>query len=391
MPESYIEPMTNRQECFTCHKKVKGKKKLSKCSRCHAITYCGKECQVADFTRHKWNCLPVMVTEIPGKGRGLVAARDIKQGELIFTDKPVITVNSDFETGDWKTNFMVNMDSVLRQLDKLPSEAKQQFDKMQFPKTDEDVDGVLNHEANRNLLTMKKFLLNSRRRTSEVHTKCTSLYLNIVLVNHSCAPNAAEGNLKPYDESKSVEVRAIKSIVKGDEVTICYENDFSNFCCCFGGRREKIKENFGFDCNCQYCASPDQEDLMWEIFNLHADLGDSNAESSDNHLNMKLSHWAKDAEILGKIVSVGEKIRIGGLKHKWTMMVSAAKTAHLARNQDLLKNAMQMLENFAGVTKLEIIEGVLKDTEQELCQWSSQLLSKQPPTKAEIDFFFPLV
>ena len=75
-----------------------------------------------------------MVTEIPGKGRGLVAAKDIKQGELIFTDKPVITVNTDFETGDWKTHFMMNMDSVLRQLDKLPSEAKQQFDRCSFLK-----------------------------------------------------------------------------------------------------------------------------------------------------------------------------------------------------------------------------------------------------------------
>ena len=55
---------------------------------------------MADRPRHKWNCVPVMVTEIPGKGRGLVAAREIKIGELIFVDKPVITVDSDFETGD---------------------------------------------------------------------------------------------------------------------------------------------------------------------------------------------------------------------------------------------------------------------------------------------------
>ena len=93
-----------------------GKKRLSKCGRRHAITYCGKECQVADFTRHKWNCLPVMVTEIPGKGRGLVAARDIEQGELIFIDKPVITV----QTGDWTTNCMMHVNSVLEQLAKLP-------------------------------------------------------------------------------------------------------------------------------------------------------------------------------------------------------------------------------------------------------------------------------
>ena len=42
-----------------------------------AITYCSKECQVADWDRHEWNCVPVMVTEFPGKGRGLVASKDI--------------------------------------------------------------------------------------------------------------------------------------------------------------------------------------------------------------------------------------------------------------------------------------------------------------------------
>ena len=34
MPEYYIQPVTNRQECYTCHKVVTGKSKLSKCARC---------------------------------------------------------------------------------------------------------------------------------------------------------------------------------------------------------------------------------------------------------------------------------------------------------------------------------------------------------------------
>ena len=90
MPENFIQPVTDRQQCFTCHKTVTGKRKLSKCSKCHAITYCGARCQKADWPRHISNCIPVMVTEYEGKGRGLVAARDIKMGEFIFLDKPAI-------------------------------------------------------------------------------------------------------------------------------------------------------------------------------------------------------------------------------------------------------------------------------------------------------------
>ena len=83
MPETCIDPLTDHQTtCFNCSKTETGKTKLFKCSRCHAISYCGRECQVADRPRHKWNCVPVMVTEYEGKGRGLVASRDFKVGEL---------------------------------------------------------------------------------------------------------------------------------------------------------------------------------------------------------------------------------------------------------------------------------------------------------------------
>ena len=88
MPESFIQPVTILQQCYTCHKK----KKLSKCSSCHAIAYCGRKCQKADWPRHRLNCIPVMVTEYEGKGLGVMATRDIKMGEVISIDKPVIKV-----------------------------------------------------------------------------------------------------------------------------------------------------------------------------------------------------------------------------------------------------------------------------------------------------------
>ena len=122
--EYYIQPVTDRQECYTCHKVVTGKKKLSKCSKCHAITYCSRECQKADWPRHGWNCVPVMVTEITGKGRGLVASKDIKIGELIFIDKPVIEgVNA----AKWRENKETEHKLLLKKIDNLPSEAKLQF------------------------------------------------------------------------------------------------------------------------------------------------------------------------------------------------------------------------------------------------------------------------
>ena len=45
MPEN----LADRNRCHKCDKTGKRKKdKLSKCARCHAVTYCSRECQVED-------------------------------------------------------------------------------------------------------------------------------------------------------------------------------------------------------------------------------------------------------------------------------------------------------------------------------------------------------
>ena len=89
MPEFFVESMKDRRTCFKCHLTVTGKKSsLFTCIKCHAITYCGDECQRADWNRHEWNCVPVMVKEFPGKGWGIVAARDIKICLLYTSPSP---------------------------------------------------------------------------------------------------------------------------------------------------------------------------------------------------------------------------------------------------------------------------------------------------------------
>ena len=55
---------------------------IKKCAKCHSVSY----------------CLPVMVKEMGEKGRGVVASRDFKVGDLIFNDKLVVssTINPEF-------------------------------------------------------------------------------------------------------------------------------------------------------------------------------------------------------------------------------------------------------------------------------------------------------
>ena len=387
MPETYIEPLTDRQVCHTCNKTVTGKKKLSKCSGCHAITYCGKECQVADFKRHKWNCLPVMVTEIPGKGRGLVAARDIKIGEQIFVDKPVISVDSDFdpvEEDDMKT--------FLEQFEKLPSEAKLQFKRLNLPKVKyPDLGGhfrnavkIINSSSfGRDVQNMQKFINTSRFMPN---IKRSSLYLNIALINHSCAPNVAEGPVNPLENVRKLEIRAIRNIDRGEEITKCYiEEDYFTLYCNSDRRRIKIRQNYGFYCRCQYCSNPDQEDITKKLLELHTALRALNIQKNRQK---KRSDLARQAEILGQIVNLNQECNVGGLDYKGRLLVTLVQVAQLAGKEDLVKMAMNILKHLADVTKVEEVRRVYEKMEGDLIKCSSKELSMKEEfgmTRYEVD------
>ena len=113
------------EHCFVCQKE---NPKI--CSHCHSISYCSKECQKKDWKRHKIECnsnitvqqiqgnggiktkitpfnislqpenyssadlnsseASFICTEIPGKGEGLVATRNIEYGELIIRERPIM-------------------------------------------------------------------------------------------------------------------------------------------------------------------------------------------------------------------------------------------------------------------------------------------------------------
>ena len=69
---------------------------LLQCSRCRAVSYCGPACQRRHWRAHKAQCSVVWRVEaVPGKGLGLVAARDIQPGQVILTEKPLLLLRKD--------------------------------------------------------------------------------------------------------------------------------------------------------------------------------------------------------------------------------------------------------------------------------------------------------
>ena len=378
MPEFFVEPLKDWRACSVCQGKrtETGSKVLLTCFKCHAITYCGRECQIADWERHEWNCHPVMVKEFPGKGRGLVAARDIEKGEVIFKDKPSIKLAVNAERQFTDPEFMT---SLKQQIDSLPAEARAQFHNL----TTHGVGNPYNL-SNSDKELLDKFWDNSDMCYDEVASGFFSmLQLNVALVNHSCSPNATSRNLNTLrqiqlegKQDHSVELRAIKDIRKGEEITIYYSEGVEKYGSNLKKRRTALKKDLLFECKCPVCLGqvPLQEKTLKKLIEAH------------NKLNPTPSDWKREAGIWSWIVDLTMELNIGDPLDRIRSLEALMLFAHLARDKDLLRKAMDLWRQLCKETKIETLQKIFEVFERNLAKWSAEFNSTDAPKKREIDW-----
>ena len=75
-----------------CHNCDARRSALLLCAGCGSAQYCDRTCQKSDWKKHKKNCKPYKVIKLEGKGLGLLASKNIKQGELIIKEKAVMII-----------------------------------------------------------------------------------------------------------------------------------------------------------------------------------------------------------------------------------------------------------------------------------------------------------
>ena len=218
------------------------------------------------------------------------------------------------------------------------------------------------------------------------------MYLNINLINHSCAPNASLGLKRPGEddrktEGKCLEVRAIKDISKGEEITYCYPGPkaFKQLGSSSKGRKAGLYREFKFHCKCCVCSGlvPDQEDIMEEMLKLYKTI-------KPNTNRKKPSDWKREAKILDKIVDLTQQLYIGSVAaEKIDSLVTLARVAQLARDEELLEKAMDNCSKEVERTQMEESRIIYENMKVVLAEWTTELKGKEPPTKQEIDFFHP--
>ena len=244
--------------------------------------------------------------------------------------KPLLKMQSDPSLASNTTN------SLMKQIGKLPSEAKLLFYKIEgrpLPKS------IRRHI--RNIKTKKEyeiFFSNAR-----FDRGWWILFLNTSLLNHSCAPNAFVDTFNKESGESWCEIRAIKDIPKGEEVTVFYEvtQEYGTYSylvygCNAHERRRAIQKEFKFYCKCAVCSGDvsEQEDVIKELLKLQKALGQSR----------KRGNLAQEVQISEKIVDLNLGLYIGSAEDKIWSMQGLGIAAEKAQNKDLMKKASDGLK-----------------------------------------------
>jgi len=365
------EDVTDRRCCHKCNATVTGKRKLSKCAQCHSITYCGRECQREDWPRHSQYCIPVMVTEVPGKGKGLVASKDFKKGQVLFLETAAIVVQA--------PSLSVPLQELKDQISKMSEEQKNKF--YQLTAKGKINPAQLASALRENCLHELDIFL-SNAIVKRINDDEMALFPSNSLMNHSCAPNVLQRYTSDADDVS--EIRAIKDILKGEEVTQCYTRGLMTS----SQMKTMLQEVFRFDCKCGVCTRsiPHQDVLSSEISSKTAIL----YSQTVFRYQKKKKDWMNEASELERVVDLSKQLYIGHICDRLKVYRLFVVASQMARDSIRLKKAMDVMkEEESALGPIESGWGKgYKRLETKVERWSSEFQSKSKPTKEEIDDFY---
>ena len=198
---------------------------------------------------------------IPGKGIGYVAQKDIEPGCIIIREKPAFYIPKDeaitSEIFQLLYQVMTSKDAVqIRKFMKLvpltPENNEQRERVLEEYNHLQKVDPVLykyfkdNIELEHLLILCYKYIQNAFR--IDGYGPC--ILLTGACLNHSCIPNVVFTNKKGV-----IMFKTVRKINKGEE--IC--DHYVGLLISESKRRERLKSQYGFECTCLRCLANGKE------------------------------------------------------------------------------------------------------------------------------------
>ena len=223
-----------------------------------------------------------------------------------------------------------DLESLEKKIENLPNEAKRQFYKLR---------NIYPHYYGST--TKLGIFFTNCYKINDTHW--IGLYLNMCLINHSCAPNAMIDTTHLQDKEPCCQIRAIKDISKGEEVTVFYfkhqeDRSYKELGVNAVQRKKAIRNFFQFECICCVCSGnvPDQGDIIKELLKLHKLLfRNKSGKNPSASLHVK---------ILEKIVDLNMKLYIGCIYDKVWSLQELFGAACKAQEKDLKRKAFDTLK-----------------------------------------------
>ncbi|KAI0172597.1 SET domain-containing protein [Hypoxylon sp. FL1284] len=174
---------------------------------------------------------PYEFVELEGRGVGVIARRAIPKGEVVMLRYPVVVRLSDSK--HWKNQDLLKL--LHRAAVQLPPRDAGQMMKLARSKGGYVVDDIINTNA----FGVKINGLDH-----------SALYVDVSRLNHACKPNMFS---RVSSTSLGMEVVAYRDVEAGEELTFSYTplNLLSE-------QRQPLIQEWGFNCSCLICASPDE-------------------------------------------------------------------------------------------------------------------------------------
>ncbi|KAG6127886.1 hypothetical protein E4U12_005583 [Claviceps purpurea] len=173
--------------------------------------------------------------DVPNKGKGLVAIRNIPRGTRILSEKPMITMPTG-KTMEERRKL------ICQKMDSLSNDQRHAFLSMHnvypFNDTAEQYIGIFRTNG----LPTKEF------------PDEAAIFLEACRINHDCDNNAIH-DWKLNEKIKRHTVHAIRDIEDGEEITFSYVSLLDDR----KTRQSLLKEQFDFTCLCRVCSLPDEQ------------------------------------------------------------------------------------------------------------------------------------
>ncbi|GJJ78569.1 hypothetical protein EMPS_10928 [Entomortierella parvispora] len=165
-----------------------------------------------------------VIKEAPGKGLGMFATRDIRRGECILAESPLVYGTPDFI-------------ETQRAIDAMSPADKESYFAL--------------HNVHSDLPAAIGIMKTNGLPLGVDSVEC-AVYKHASRINHSCDPNVHHAwHSRPRKEY----IHAIKDIAAGSEILTSYTVEFKV-------REERmtfLQQHFMFECQCRLCATPSPE------------------------------------------------------------------------------------------------------------------------------------